>query len=189
MLKKRGPDSFKSESIKIDSRNFVCTFAASVLSLRGNYTSQITVQPIIGSRSGNRLLWNGEIFASELVHVGEHENDASALFERLDECKGDESEIFRLIESIQGPYAFVYYVAESGMVYFGRDKLGRRSLLVSCQPKQEQQLILSSVKVLRRRLGGGDEEAESTKLIEFQELKANGVYKINVKGRINQINI
>lgn len=38
---------------------------------------------------------------------------------------------------IEGPFAFVYYEADGGRIWFGRDALGRRSLL-TIRPKDEE---------------------------------------------------
>lgn len=165
MLQNRGPDSFKIVSTKLNNFDFI--FAASVLSLRGNHESQITVQPIECAKTGNVFLWNGEIFSSKLFTVGDHENDGAILFEVLNSRCSDEIELLKIFEQIEGPYAFVYYVKNAGLVYFGRDRFGRRSLLIGVS---DLSLTLSSVKVKN--------EIKQ----EFQELKANGIYKICIKG-------
>jgi hypothetical protein len=56
-----------------------------------------------------------------------------------------ENALSRLCASLRGPYSFVYYHASSQQIYFGRDPLGRRSLLMALSPDQ-QALFLVSVK-------------------------------------------
>jgi asparagine synthetase B (glutamine-hydrolysing) len=173
LLRKRGPDSFKTLALKLPQKpSFTLLFAASVLSLRGNSHSQITVQPLECPETGNILLWNGEIFSSELFTVNDHENDGSKLFQVLN-AKSEEVEedrLFKTFESIGGPYAFVYYVRRTETIYFGRDRFGRRSLLVSANPTSF--LTLCSVKVKNELEPSSD----------FQELKANGIYKAKLTG-------
>jgi hypothetical protein len=43
---------------------------------------------------------------------------------------GGEGAVVDVLRGIEGPFAFVFYDAVGGRVYFGRDRLGRRSLLV-----------------------------------------------------------
>lgn len=154
--------------------NLNLLFVASVLSLRGNQQSQVTIQPMICPLTGNVLLWNGEIFSSELVSVNDHENDGTRLFEILNNTNQEDSAILKVFESIKGPYAFVYYVSKSDCVYFGRDRFGRRSLLISANQNRNVEKVplftLTSVNVKHSEV-----EFEQ----EFQELQANGLYKVS----------
>ncbi len=144
-------------------------FASSVLSLRGGPQEQITVQPLVCNLTGNILLWNGEIFESDQVNVGLDENDSMKLFSKLNEINSDYLKIF---ESIKGPYAFVFYDKRANCVYFGRDRFGRRSLLISASANEisEANFTLSSVRVNLSR----------DYLTEYLELKANGIYKLDL---------
>jgi asparagine synthetase B (glutamine-hydrolysing) len=127
-------------------------------------------QPICNEYSKQSyLLWNGEIFASSLININSNENDGLKLFDCLIKTKTEE-EIFEIISSIKGPYAFLYYNARNSMVYFGRDRIGRRSLLINKRSSNDESmlLMLSSVRVFN--------DAK----LEFNELKANGIYKIDL---------
>ena len=172
LLKKRGPDSFehKIQQLENDSSSRLL-FASSVLSLRGGPNAQITTQPLTCPRTGNILQWNGEIFSSDLVKVGLDENDSIKLFEKLNENKAD---LLRIIESIKGPFAFLFYERRTNSVYFGRDRFGRRSLLISCADsdldKEQPVVTLSSVRV----------NFKSKSPVQYEELKANGIYKLNL---------
>ena len=141
--------------------------------MRGGRNRQVTKQPLIDSQNGNILLWNGEIFSSDLVNVNDDENDGQNLLNKLSESTNQDIEIFlfKIFESIKGPYAFVFYEAKTDCIYFGRDRLGRRSLLISLN---EHNLTLSSVKIKPNK----DSLIEMS---EFEELKANGIYKLNLK--------
>ena len=185
MLKKRGPDSFATKTISTTS-SYDLIFSSSVLSLRGNIQDQVTTQPLIDAHTDNILLWNGEIFASDLVRVGDDENDGHKLLQELSATSFSQEHLFRVFEAIKGPYAFVFYEKASNSVYFGRDRLGRRSLLLSLNTRYFDQknpvvtdsakniavLTLSSVKIRN--------EANANFFNEFEELKANGIYKLNL---------
>lgn len=107
----------------------------------------MTPQPLV-SNAGDILLWNGEIFdgievspslllkppckddTESFVHqVGEYENDGIRLMERIQQL-GPER-FLEAIGPVEGPYAFVYFQAAQKRLWYGRDPLGRRSLL-SC---------------------------------------------------------
>ncbi|GAA98964.1 uncharacterized protein L969DRAFT_95639 [Mixia osmundae IAM 14324] len=90
---------------------------------------------------GDWLLYNGEIFDGLEVEVST--NDGSALFERLVECKGDATCLVTMLDSLDGPFAVVFYSAASQTVFCARDPLGRRSLLVLV--RQDCVLITSCV--------------------------------------------
>ena len=58
-------------------------------------------------------------------------NDAEQLFRSLvNAIMQGNGDITRVINSISGPFAFVFYDKQNGRVWFGRDCLGRRSLLL-----------------------------------------------------------
>ena len=104
MLKKRGPNSFDLKFIDLNEK-YECYLAASVLSLRG---IDVIKQPINDEIYRNYLLWNGEIFSSNIVNVNSNENDGLKLYECLSKTQNEE-ELFEVLSSIKGPYAFLYY--------------------------------------------------------------------------------
>ncbi len=161
------------------NENLKLVFGSSVLSLRGGRYRQVTKQPLIDSQNGNILLWNGEIFKSDLVNVNDDENDGQNLLNKLSECNDLDVYLFKIFESIQGPYAFVFFDVKTNCIYFGRDRLGRRSLLISLN---KNNLTLSSVKVKPNK----DSLIEMS---EFEELKANGIYKVDLKNYPNDLRL
>ena len=170
LLKKRGPNSFQIKCIDLNDK-YVCYLAASVLSLRG---INVCKQPITDEIYRNYLLWNGEIFSSDLVNVNSNENDGLKLYECLSKCQ-NEDDIFEIISSIKGPYAFLYFDFNRKIIYFGRDRIGRRSLLINEIITENSTIfMLSSVRVF---------QTNSQKQYEFNELKANGIYKIDLNSR------
>ena len=59
---------------------------------------------------------------------------------------GDESHVDKVVSvfsRITGPYAFVYYDACNAQIFYGRDNLGRRSLLVN--KHRRESFAISSV--------------------------------------------
>ena len=92
MLKKRGPNSFDVKFIDLNDK-YECYLAASVLSLRG---INVVKQPINDEIHRNYLLWNGEIFSSNLISVASNENDGLKLYECLSKTQNEE-EIFEIL--------------------------------------------------------------------------------------------
>ncbi|GAA5991715.1 hypothetical protein JCM10908_001105 [Rhodotorula pacifica] len=123
-VRSRGPDASNAVSRRIrtdDGQELELRFFGSVLHMRGD---AVTPQPLV-SPAGDVLLWNGEIFDG--LEVGEHENDGLKLIEKIQHL-GPER-ILEAIGPVEGPYAFVYFQAAQKRLYYGRDPLGRRSLL------------------------------------------------------------
>ena len=132
-LQARGPDSYKilHASVPADREATIyLTFVSSVLALRGD---QIQVQPLVESSSGSHFCWNGEAWKTGGLQV--KGNDSAYIWNLLRRAsRTDESErhqhISTALASIAGPFSFVFYDAPHHTVYYGRDRLGRRSLLV-----------------------------------------------------------
>ncbi len=126
-LRRRGPDSYCEINVK------GTTFAAAVLHIQG---STIEEQPCVDESSGNILLWNGEVFGGLEIIDGQSDTVvvSSLLTSAMDSCSSM-SEMTSLdvvtsaLARIDGPYAFVFYHADSGMIVYGRDPFGRRSLV------------------------------------------------------------
>mmetsp|Transcript_106273 Transcript_106273/g.158978 ORF Transcript_106273/g.158978 Transcript_106273/m.158978 type:complete len:173 (+) Transcript_106273:37-555(+) len=133
IMKKRGPD-FQGVLNFLQSEDQNCWIRSSVLHLRG---SSITPQPLTNDKSNNFLSWNGEIF-SGAIPISDQQNDGKQLFSALQNTS--QNLIPELFSSIHGPFAFCYWQAETKTLWFGRDPLGRRSLLLhrSHQGNDEQ---------------------------------------------------
>ncbi|KAF8807600.1 hypothetical protein BYT27DRAFT_7233106 [Phlegmacium glaucopus] len=136
-------------------------FYASELRLRG--TSSI-VQPHL--KNGNVLCWNGEIF--EGLEISSEENDGSKIFDKLC-CLETPEQIRDLFSRIEGPYAFVFYHASTQRLYFARDPLGRRSLLLHRPTNDLPYFLLSSVST-----GNNSDH-------QFEELSTEHIYIIDLK--------
>ena len=178
LLQRRGPDSCRTVHRKLQYglEQEICylTITATVLALRGNHVIE---QPIEDSASESLLCWNGEAWAIDGEKTGG--NDALTVFGLLlkateplkKEILGCSSEgalakeVTYALSSISGPFAFLYFDARHRQLFFGRDVLGRRSLLRTV--REDGCLIISSVP---------GESGLST----WIEIDANGIYNVDV---------
>ncbi|XP_031145520.1 asparagine synthetase domain-containing protein 1 [Sander lucioperca] len=161
-LKRRGPNLSRDLTVRGTNPSCRCFFSAHVLHMRGI----LTPQPF-QDNTGNVLVWNGEIFGG--VPVMPEENDTAVLSQRLSSCDSP-SEILSLLSAVRGPWAFVYYQKAGDYLWFGRDFLGRRSLLWKFDAAVNA-LTLTSVAA---QSSGPDRSA-------WQEVPAAGVYRIDLK--------
>ena len=136
LLSNRGPDHTGTveSNIEKDGISYSLSFTSTVLALRGG---DVTTQPFVDPRSGSVLCWNGEAWniGSDLV-VG---NDGQVVFDALLRAVSEEkcaskaaAAVLKGLNSICGPFAFVFLNKFHKQIFFGRDRLGRRSLLHNC---------------------------------------------------------
>ena len=188
-LKRRGPDGadFTSLSVtldttasrtsgsKIQERTYFLTFLSTVLALRG---SSVVGQPLRDPGSGSLLCWNGEAWK-----IGNHliqGNDAEYvinLFLDATRKPSDDADntlaspdqslqgVIDILSSITGPYAFVFYDAQHHRVFYGRDALGRRSLLI--RRHSTTTVVISSV-------------CDPTESKHWMEVEADGIYVLDL---------
>ncbi|KAH6856336.1 asparagine synthase-domain-containing protein [Chaetomium sp. MPI-CAGE-AT-0009] len=175
-LHARGPDHFGQVDRRVPgvdgTTDWSLRFTSTVLALRGDH---VAPQPMAdGSETGSVLCWNGEAWrvGGERV-VG---NDGEVVFARLAAAAagwggagcgggaGGVDAVLDVLRGIEGPFAFVYYDAAVGRVFFGRDRLGRRSLLMA--PTGHGGLALCSVP---------GEAGEG-----WREVEADGIYVVTV---------
>lgn len=174
----RGPDATNEVTIKCPARDASTTnvrCCSTVLSLRGD---NIVSQPFQKSGSDSTLCWNGE--AWRINGKTPRGNDTESIFDLLSSAvyqaassTGLPSDtgvqhVARALSSVEGPYAFVFYDALAACLYFGRDFLGRRSLL--WQGTLEGDLLLSSV----------TDDRSSSAYASFAEVDADGIYCIDL---------
>jgi asparagine synthetase B (glutamine-hydrolysing) len=186
-LHARGPDSYKVLNVTCSTDNaqkIYLTFISSVLALRGE---RIQRQPLFDEASGSVFCWNGEawkvggdkVTGNDSVHVWDLLLQATSPQQESDRHQ----RISEVLTSIAGPFAFVFYDAPTSTVYYGRDRLGRRSLLVN-QCDDGSSLTLSSISPLRQNTGCCSEVATDT--IHYLRLKsANNV----VPGKLPCLNV
>lgn len=185
LLATRGPDTWNTVQVQPkeglnESTSAFTTFTtlcSTVLSLRGAVT---VGQPFRRPSSESTLCWNGE--AWRIGGEQPNGNDTERIFDVLDDAVQQPvpvmdaheelvyatTSISKAISQVAGPYAFVFHDALGCRLFFGRDFLGRRSLLR--QITRDGDLVLSSVT---------DGVAEDV----WSEVEANGVYGIDLSGR------
>ncbi|KAJ2028017.1 hypothetical protein IWW57_002355, partial [Coemansia sp. S610] len=139
---RRGPDAHGEVPATLPNgeTQINLKFGAHVLHLRGSHTQK---QPMEDTESGDIFCWNGEIFDG--LEVDSNDNDGALLFDLLLRTKAEDPTEFiaRVFSKIEGPYAFVYFDREQRRLWFSRDYLGRRSLLVN--KSRPDTLFISSV--------------------------------------------
>lgn len=125
----RGPDHLGRATITLRDENAELHVAltSTVLALRG---SHITAQPLIDDASGSVLCWNGEAWKIQDQPV--EGNDGELVLSKLTEAGAHgQDAILDMLRAIEGPFAFIFVDKPSQTMYYGRDRLGRRSLLVN----------------------------------------------------------
>ena len=187
-LKRRGPDSLRTiqlgpHPLRAEESSAPCHLIAtsSVLTLRNGGTVRQPVQDISG-QSASFLMWNGEIwnYSGEILLS----HDTNFIFRQLIlatklEVIADRDDYSSSADTIQnvvnvfskasGPYAFVFYDSIHQLLFYGRDVLGRRSLLIR---KSAAFLELASV------CGEGD-------TADFVEVEANGICVLDLRMSTN----
>ncbi|KAK0115269.1 hypothetical protein ONS96_013732 [Cadophora gregata f. sp. sojae] len=139
LLCNRGPDHTGDHRSRIDAHDaapYCITLMSTVLALRGGH---VTPQPFVDASSGSALCWNGEAWKIGPDPVTG--NDGQAVFNLLVQASSSRTlasdstiAILEVLRSISGPFAFVFLDKKHGQLYFGRDRLGRRSLVVKYDP-------------------------------------------------------
>ncbi|PIB02677.1 Asparagine synthetase domain-containing protein [Cercospora beticola] len=178
-LTARGPDASNTVLAEVEessgeTRTYLTLFST-VLSLRGNVT---TDQPLRTAECQAVLCWNGE--AWKIRGQPPLGNDTAAVHQLLSEGLAEVRDfgagtaeairaslraIARSLARVAGPYAFVFFNEKSSRLFFGRDFLGRRSLLWKIDQRGE--LLLSSV---------GDSSMHGA----WAEVEADGVYCVDL---------
>eukprot|EP00210_Caulerpa_lentillifera_P000469 g452.t1 len=108
---------------------------SSLLQLRG--VTKVG-SPLI-DKEGNVLLYNGELYGG--IDVQLDENDGEKLLNKLSMVHSDR-DLVDIFVQLLGPWSLIYWKKDGKELWFGRDCLGRRSLLTT---HLKDQIILSSV--------------------------------------------
>ncbi|KAH8120264.1 asparagine synthase-domain-containing protein [Phellopilus nigrolimitatus] len=139
----RGPDAqdIYQTVVTTDDGSFLdVRFFASELRLRGD---KPVVQP--HRDSGNVFCWNGEVF--EGLEIDASENDGAKLFKSIRTSSDPGGKLTEVLQQIEGPQVFTCLrrkATETKRLYYGRDPLGRRSLLVHRPTQQNPIFLLAS---------------------------------------------
>ncbi|KAL2828935.1 asparagine synthase-domain-containing protein [Aspergillus cavernicola] len=184
LLTKRGPDegsySIGVRGASLDlfnhegSGRLWLSFASTVLAMRGD---DIVRQPLTDSgKTGSILAWNGDAWKIDGQPIPD-KNDTEIVFNNLlqattrdypsedyTEVPHSAQKVAEAISKITGPFAFVFYDAVNFKLYFGRDCLGRRSLLWGVDDAGNLKICSLC-----------DGSSPST---YFQEVEADGIYMV-----------
>lgn len=174
LLIRRGPDASRrldrTCTIKNSSQEIFISCFSTVLALRGDHTA---VQPVVTKDNhddSSFLCWNGEAWKIDSHPVSGNDSEAVfSLFSRAvrnatSQHAFEPAVMTRALAAITGPYAFAYYHDTANRLYFGRDPLGRRSLMFRFD--QSGNFFLATI-------------SDATEP-GWQELDANGVYSIDL---------
>lgn len=176
LLSNRGPDHLGEIQAKVDAddgTSFFVSCTSTVLALRGD-GGQVRKQPFQDSSSGCSLCWNGEAWRiGSAPVVG---NDGQVVFDLLLEASASNltaadstAAVLSVLRSISGPFAFVFLDTHHGLIYFGRDCLGRRSLLYNTHE------LLSALELS----SCGDPLSPG-----WKEVEADGIYQFSLSSEI-----
>lgn len=168
LLSRRGPDSCATVTFERDGAHL--RFTSTVLSLRGK---ELTKQPLVDGDGRSVLCWNGEAWRVNGRTLHPDVNDAILVqksFLRALSADNSDEAILGVLRSVEGPYAFVLYDGIRGHVWFGRDVLGRRSLLLS---EKDGEMVIASV---------GDSGSEKG----WKEVEADGVYVLELQSGVTK---
>lgn len=163
----RGPDHIGKVERRVSNATSsdpkILTFTSTVLALRGDH---IATQPLASESIGSVLCWNGEAW-----RIGGQQiqgNDAEAIFDILTEASASSNRLDAMLQvfrSIEGPFAFAYFDKPSGTLFFGRDRLGRRSLMIGGD-RSTSDLTICSIAEARDP--------------SWREVEADGIYATNL---------
>ncbi|TVY81991.1 Asparagine synthetase domain-containing protein [Lachnellula suecica] len=169
LLSKRGPDYIGVEEVKVQKEDevpYYISFTSTVLALRGG---QVTAQPFKDTSSGSIFCWNGEAWKVDAKPVVG--NDGQVVFDLLLKASSFQKSptdstnaVLEVLRSISGPFAFVYLDKLHSVLYFGRDRLGRRSLLHNNDSFPESMEFASS-----------GSKTNGT----WKEVEADGIYQLS----------
>ena len=181
-LRCRGPDHLRGLTFGPDREEpYYCpwylTATSSVLSLRQECGAHQHVTPVTG-KGISFLSWNGEVWRYSGKAVLSHDTTfifnqliagarpltSNAPFKATSRDLAIQS-VLDVLARISGPYAFVFYDSTRQLLFYGRDVLGRRSLLRRRVPGQS--LEIASV-------SGGKYDRG------FEEVGADGVYVLDL---------
>ncbi|KAI1873272.1 uncharacterized protein JN550_003525 [Neoarthrinium moseri] len=174
-LSNRGPDYLGQATRTVSGESQIdgdisLFFTSTVLALRGDHIAQ---QPIEHADTGSILCWNGE--AWKLAGQPVNGNDGEAIFAQLmsaslADTQFQKNHVLQVLRSIQGPFAFLFYDAVGKCLYFGRDRLGRRSLLTK-RAADGSTVIFSSI-------AGSSEPG-------WKEVDADGIFSVHLTASEN----
>ena len=158
-LERRGPDAVNARVICAGH----LTMAGAVLHLRGD---RVLPQPVRDDQH-NWLLWNGEAY--ECGPMSDTDYVSNQLSRIAKSWKAGHQDDFstQMIETMQrilGPWAFIWWHASTSTLWYGRDPLGRRSLLVRRSRDERGAEVVELASAVGRDSGAGWAPVEASGL-------------------------
>ena len=159
----RGPDYAQYSEMSQKNNRF--QFFSSVLSLRQPFTSQpIHIHDCV-------LQFNGELYNGDCIDSNDTELIAEKLSLALDSNVSREDAILTVFASLDGEFAFVLTDLQDEKVYFGKDYIGKRSLLYTVN---ENAFVAASV------LSGHENTQETeASCIHILDLRTYDIQKVS----------
>ena len=182
LLCARGPDCqtllpLSGPQVVDRSHGYYLAAFASVLSLRGE---RVVSQPLQDEAAGLVFCWNGEAWKMGGNPVSG--NDAQVIFHllvtALTASPTDSRQVIitEILSSVVGPYSFVLYDQTINRIFFGRDRLGRRSLL--CYHRTDS-FVLCSVTDPDKHQTWSEIETSGLSTIDLKEITLRDDHEIN----------
>jgi asparagine synthetase B (glutamine-hydrolysing) len=167
----RGPDA--SGTIDVTVHNgLITTLFASVLHMRGD---ECVLQPVV-SRDGSVLCWNGEVFGG--IDIPQSTSDTAIIMDLLMSCNANGDTMARELGKVVGPWAFIFYHAPAQQIFFGRDPVGRRSLLIAVPTLSTGwDMVISSVGAeFAEDVDDSSSARDMAQIYPYKELPPSGIY-------------
>lgn len=154
----RGPDYVGYQQLYHQQRNI--RLFSSILSLRQPFVKQ----PI--TNHNFKLQFNGELYNAECLDGNDTDFIMNRLVHNLESSQDRQQAVSDTISELNGEFAFIIVDLDLSLVYFGKDFIGRRSLLYSLS---QQELVVSSLAPI-----------DSTK-VNYVECESNEIKIFDIK--------
>jgi len=153
MLERRGPDL---QGLVEDGK---AKLMSTVLWLQGDEGYK---QPTVTNEFA--FLWNGDVFQYDGTKIPPNISDTKFIVDQLSNSK-EEDKMLKVVEKIQGPFAFVFWDKLTEQLWFARDFFGRQSLLFY---RDDDRIVISSC-------------VPNDSNYNFVEIPAQGVFKLSLQ--------
>lgn len=156
----RGPDYLKHVAWEYGGHRVEAV--SSVLSLR-----HFQAQPL--EKNDFVLQFNGELYNEESVDV----NDTNLIMEWVSSSRCSESRedaVLRTVARLKGEFSFSIFDLQEEKLYFGRDCIGRRSLLYCFNEEQKEMVLSSSASSSARLFANFTECANEVMVYDYRNI-------------------
>lgn len=147
-LLRRGPDQTNKHELAV-GEHITIQAISTVLSLRGTIDNRSTDDSGNGRRSEVMVLFNGEIYAHGNVELEGTDSDTKFLknlvcgvIYREDQIEDEGVRLLAELDALKGPWSVIIWSPVTKRLYFARDRVGRRSLLI--QVVQNESVVVTS---------------------------------------------